>query len=227
VFIDPFGPKGVPFSAVSSILCSPCSEVLINFDADGIARIVHAQSEGGNEALLTEVFGDDQWKMFSVEDQTFSALCRSLLDLYKAKLAKISGVRYIFSFEMRSQKSALNYFLVFASQHYRGLEKMKEAMRTMDQTGDYQFADTRVNQPTLMRFDNPSVYRQDLFQSFSGKRATYNELRDFTLNNTAFINPKAMLRLLEFESRIIVKSSDPHRRRGTFNEAKIEYIEFL
>ena len=35
VFIDPFGATGAPFSAVSEILTSGCSEVLINVDADG------------------------------------------------------------------------------------------------------------------------------------------------------------------------------------------------
>ncbi|MBM4147201.1 MAG: three-Cys-motif partner protein TcmP, partial [Nitrospira sp.] len=62
VFIDPFGATGVPFSAVEDILKSSCSEVLLNFDADGIARIYAAAERAGSDTLLTEIFGDEGWK---------------------------------------------------------------------------------------------------------------------------------------------------------------------
>ena len=49
VFIDPFGATGAPFSVVREILKSGCSEVLINLDADGIARIYRAKDEAKHE----------------------------------------------------------------------------------------------------------------------------------------------------------------------------------
>ena len=39
VFVDPFGATGFPFRTMQEILSSPCSEVLINLDGDGIDRI--------------------------------------------------------------------------------------------------------------------------------------------------------------------------------------------
>lgn len=62
VFIDPFGATGVPFSAVSELLKSPCSEVLINLDADGIARIFKAGESADHEKNLNEIFAGDEWK---------------------------------------------------------------------------------------------------------------------------------------------------------------------
>ena len=52
VFIDPFGATGVPFSTVAQLLRSPCSEVLINLDADGIARIFQAGESADHETNL-------------------------------------------------------------------------------------------------------------------------------------------------------------------------------
>ena len=57
-----------------------------------------------------------------------SRLCAQLLALYKGRLHSVAGVRYVFSFEMRDRNNTLTYFLVFASQHPKGLEKLKEAM---------------------------------------------------------------------------------------------------
>ena len=105
---------------------------------------------------------------------------------------------------------------------------MKEAMRRIDQTGEYCFSDARVIQSSLFRFDEPHQYSLDLYNHFRGKKATYEELRDFALNESPFPNPKRLLRDLEVERELIeeVKSTDPRRRKGTFNEDKLIYVKF-
>lgn len=62
VFIDPFGATGVPFSVVSELLQSRCSEILINLDADGITRIFHAGEHAAHEQNLNRIFAGDEWK---------------------------------------------------------------------------------------------------------------------------------------------------------------------
>lgn len=153
---------------------------------------------------------------------------QKVLQLYKTKLRSIPNVRYVFAFEMRTTEYALNYYLVFASQYYLGLEKMKEAMRKIDQTGGYCFSDARVGQNLLFRFDDPHQHSLDLYDDFRGKKATYEELRDFALNESPFSNPKRLLRDLEVKRKLIeeVKSTDPRRRKGTFNEDKLIYVKF-
>lgn len=226
VFIDPFGATGVPFTIVADILKSPRSEVLINFDADGIARIYRAEDKANSSALLDEIFGTRDWEKGLAGITDFPALCRQVLKLYKENLRRLPNIQYDFAFEMRTRATTLNYYLVFASQHHLGLEKMKEAMKKVDQTGTYQFTDAHVNQYSLFRFNEPENYSPLLFARFCGKIIQYKELRDFALNETPFTNPKGMLKDLENKDLITVMSIDPKRRRGTFNEEKINSIIF-
>src|SRR5215213_2140217 len=228
VFIDPFGATGVPFSTVKQLLASPCSEVLLNLDADGIGRIFHAGERAAHEQNLNAIFDGDEWNRLLDTNDPSPVLHRKVLQLYKAKLRSIPKVKYVFAFEMRTSAYALNYYLVFASQHPLGLEKMKEAMRRIDQSGGYCFSDARVVQSSLFRFDDPQQHSLDLYNQFNRKRATYDELRDHALNESPFPNPKSMLRDLEVNRDLIaeVKSTDPRRRKGTFNEEKLIYVKF-
>jgi three-Cys-motif partner protein len=227
VFIDPFGATGVPFTTVIEILSSPCSEVLINLDADGIVRILQARDAADHEKLLNDIFGSDVWKKALTENLSFSELCYEVLNLYKGLLRGLPQVKYVFPFEMRTNANALNYFLVFAAQHPLGLEKMKEAMKRIDQSGSFCFSDADINQHRLFRFDDVSTYSNLLLEQFRGRTVSYKELRDFALNETPFINPKGMLKSLEQNNLIEVVSSDPKRRKGTFNEEKIKNIRFF
>ncbi|MEI6399287.1 MAG: hypothetical protein WCO71_11000, partial [Pseudomonadota bacterium] len=111
------------------------------------------------------------------------------------------------------------------SQHPRGLEKMKEAMKKIDQDGSYRFSDTSVGQTIMFRGDDSNLFSKAMKMHFAGRKVSFEELRDFALNETPFLNPKQMLKQLEADGFITVESSD-QRRKGTFNEAKIRSIEF-
>ena len=227
VFVDPFGATGVPFSVIKDILASPCSEVLINHDADGIGRIFKARSGEEHDRLLDCVFGDRSWGESLRTNCDFPVVCRQILELYKDQLRSIPGVKYVFPFEMRSKTDLVNYHLVFASQNPKGLEKMKEAMQTMDQSGGYSFSDGRVNQPLLFRFDRPEEFAVQLHHHFLGREASYKEMLEFALNETPFLNPKAMLKVLEKEELIVVQSLDLKRHRGHFKEATLISVRFV
>lgn len=231
VFIDPFGPTGVSFAAVREILGSPCSEVLVNFDADGIVRILQAGASAKRDERLTDIFGDESWRALLDRPGSFRELCLETVALYKMRLRALPNVPYIFSFEMltaRRRVGQVGYFLVFAGQHPVGLRKMKGAMRTMTQDGTYQFSNARVGQQPMFRYDRPQDYSLLLHTHFVGRGPiAYSDIDDFALNETPFENPKAMLRDLEEQRRISVVSNDPRRRKGTFNEAKVTSITFL
>jgi three-Cys-motif partner protein len=229
VFIDPFGATGVPFATVAELLSSPTSEVLINLDADGIARIFRAGNSAGSEKNLNEIFAGDEWRPVFRLNDAFEVLCRKILQLYKQKLLALNRVKYVFPFEMRTSSRILNYYLVFASQHPLGLERMKEAMRKIDQSGSYRFSDASVGQSSLFRFDKPEDYSLGLYERFRGRMVTYAQVAHFALNETPFTNPKQMLRDLECTRGLIdeVTSTDPKRRKGTFNEEKISFIKFI
>lgn len=227
VFIDPFGATGAPFTVVSRLLRSSLSEVLINLDADGILRVFRAGEVADCERILGEVFGDGSWKNELSSSLSDRDLCAHVLDLYKRRLRSLPGVRYVFAFEMRDQRDTHSCFLVFASQHARGLEKMKEAMKRLDQDGSYRFTDAHILQETLFRFDDTGEWSLRLHKEFFGKKVGWSELNAYALNESPFVNPKKMLQALEGNSRIQVASRDPKRRKGTFNEEKIDHIEFV
>ena len=224
VFIDPFGATGVPFENVAAVLGTPCSEVLINLDSDGIARNFMVAAGEARDKLLTTIFGDESWRQ-ALTTADFKTLCQQVLGLYKQKLRAIRGVEYVFSFEMRGRKDTLNYHLVFASQNPLGLEKMKEAMRRIDNSGSYTFSDGHVNQITMFRFDHPEDFAPKLHQQFIGHEVAYLPVATFALNETPFTNPIQMLRVLHERRQIEVTRYDP-KTKG-FSGEHVRTIKFL
>ena len=221
VFIDPFGSTQVPFGTVNGILCSPCSEVLINLDADGIGRIYTANNPNRDEQL-TSIFGDESWRS-ALTSPDFGVLCRQVLELYRRKLRAIPNVKYTFSYEMRGRHDTLNYHLVFASQNPLGLEKMKEAMKKIDQNGGYCFSDGAIGMPTLFRYDQPKDFSDKLHASFVGQTVAHAAVRDYTLNETPFVSPTQMLKLLDEQGLIEV-----NRIKGSgFSEEHVQTVRFL
>jgi len=225
VFIDPFGATGVPFSVVATILSSPTSEVLINLDADGISRVMRASENAANAATMDGIFGDNSWRSIRDRGLSFHDESRAALALYQSKLRALPDVNYTFPFEMRSQNGSLNYFLVFASQHYLGLEKMKEAMSRIDCSGAYCFSDAHSEESRLFSFDNPEDYVRQIFDAFRGQAVPYAAVRDYALNETPLTSPKKMLKQLEDEHQVDVRGADLGRSRGTFPDTQIARIE--
>jgi three-Cys-motif partner protein len=223
-FVDPFGATGVPWAEVTQILASRTSEVLLNFDADGMARILGASDRAANERNLSVAFGDESWR--SVPAGSLEESSRSLLHLYKAKLRDLPRVKYIFSFEMRRTTGLPAYHLIFASQVPLGLEKMKESMKSLDQAGLYQFIDSLHRQVPLFRADDdPEEWARLMAAQFVGSHQSYEAARDFSLNVGPYTNPKKMLRWLEANNMIEVDAA-AGRKRGTFNPESIRSIKF-
>lgn len=98
---------------------------------------------------------------------------------------------------MNSREGQLNYHLVFASQHPLGLEKMKEAMKAVDQTGSYSFSDDSLGQEMLFNFNSPSEWATKMRTALGGSWRPYSDFHDYALNETPFTNPKAMFKYLK------------------------------
>jgi len=229
-FVDLFGAKGVPLTLVQEILASPCSEMLFNLNAYAVARVLKAKEDANYEEVLDAIFGTqgDNWHEVLNAEGSMEEICRDVLALYKRKLADM-GMRYVFAFQMRKTDAALSYFLVFASKHRTGLVKMKEAMKQLDQNGGYEFVDasSRSGQQILFRFDNPEDFSRRFFDAYQGQKADYESLWDWALLDSPFVNPKEMLADLEKHGHIRVEAKlGFKRRRGSFPEEKIAFVEF-
>jgi len=227
VFADPFGGTGIPFETFATCMHGSSAELLINLDADGIARIFAAENNNGRDAQLTELFGCDQWQNELTAVNDFKQLSVQILDLYKKRLRTLPGVKYIWSFAMRGKDDALNYHLVFATKHPLGMEKMKEAMKAIDKTGSYSFSDAHVNQQVLFRADNEEVYAEAMFQALKGKTLSMEAAKDYALNETPFLNAKPLLCVLDAKQRIKVQAKPGTTlKAGTFPEDKVLCITF-
>ena len=176
-FIDPFGATGLPFNVIAEILSYKSCEVLLNLDSDGIGRLVSAQAFEKNQAHLDNLFGGGSWRTELDPRLPMQKLSAQVLALYKKRLKTVA--KYVFAFAMNSREGQLNYHLVFASQHPLGLEKMKEAMKSVDQSGDYSFSDDTVGQE-LLRFDfeAPAIWAERMQRELAGKWRPYDDFRD-------------------------------------------------
>jgi three-Cys-motif partner protein len=221
-FIDPFGATGLPFRVVAEILSHPSCEVLLNLDSDGIGRLITAQEFEKNQQNLDELFGDQSWQQLDPA-LPMAKLSSAVLSLYKKRLRSLHDVRYVFPFAMNTRQGQINYHLVFASQHPLGLEKMKEAMKAVDKTGSYSFSDDSVGQELLFKFDSPGECAAKMQTSLGGAWRPYSEYRDYALNETPFVNPKAMLEHLKLSGKVQVSWRGESARRG-FPEDKISSI---
>jgi len=150
-------------------------------------------------------------------------LSADVLGLYKRRLRSLSQVRYVFPFAMNTRQGQLNYHLVFASQHPLGLEKMKEAMKAVDQTGVYSFSDDSIGQGQLFDFSAPADWADKMQAALGGSWRPYAEFRDYALNETPFINPKGMLKHLKTLGKLQVHWIAAPAKTG-FPEEKIRSI---
>jgi len=227
VFADPFGVTQIPFKTFATCMQGSTAELLINLDADGIARVFLGETNNNRDEQLGDLFGDDSWRGHLNLASPPKQLTVQILDLYKRRLRALPGVKFIWSFAMRGKHDALNYYLVFATKHHLGIEKMKEAMKVIDQTGSYSFSDAHADQHTLFRDDDAAVYADELYRKFDGQTVTMEETRDFALNETPFLNAKPMLTFLEAKMKLQVETHEGQTRRvGSFPEEKVRSLRF-
>jgi three-Cys-motif partner protein len=239
VFLDPFGPTGLSFKTVTSILNSPKSEVLLHFDADGAARMIRALDKGFNRSSqesLTQVFGDESWRSVSTEhsgtNQSFEDTTRDLVGLYLRRLRSVAGFAYPFQMITPSgtHDSEVGYYLIFATNHPRGIAKMKAVMKTVGQDGRYRFSNFLSRQPLLF---NPAASKvsdaENLHQYFQGTtNVTWNQIMSYTLNDTGLISPKTMLKFLEDRGLINVRLTvvDVLRKPSTYPDRLHRQLRF-
>jgi len=222
-FVDPFGIKGIPFGKIAKLLQSRTSEVLINFCIKGITRNIR----NTYDHLFNDLFGDESWRDRIHSDMEPRQLVKESVRLYIDRLRNIPNVDYVFAFEMSASNSDLDYFLVFASQNAKGLRKMKEQMKKIDQTGSFQFRDAYSGQQVLFRYDHPEDWQPIICDKLRGQSLTWSQLDKFILNETPFWDfKKDILKPLEKAGKIEVVC-EGERRAFSYPEDRIRYITFV
>lgn len=170
-FIDPFGPTGVRFSNLIPILQrnSAITELIINFDTDGLYRIacaaisenINPKTAQTNADNVTSVIGSDSWLVqFKASKPTTEQGEEILLREYVSNLGK-----YGFNVADYAIREALNkkpkYHFIYCTRHNDGVFLMNDFIREEDDLIYGEYVE-----------DNLPMFQEEasLFQEISNRR---------------------------------------------------------
>ncbi len=134
-----------------------------------------------------------------------------------------ANAKYVFHFAMFNRSNQLLYWLLFCSNHLRGLEVMKSAMWKVDEKGEFRFSD-RDDPGQLSLLED--AYGQDwladeVAEKLAGKVLTVAQVKEFVLTETPCRLFKDALRKLECRKELRVTNAPQGRRPGTFPEESL------
>jgi three-Cys-motif partner protein len=223
-FIDPFGWTGAPFSAVREIMSHTNCEVLVTFMYEEINRFIGHPDQ---EANFDVYFGTRDWRN-GVALADPRARNNFFHDLYLRQLREAAGASYVRSFQMRNERDVTDFYLFYATNSLRGLQKMKEAMWRVDESGEFTFSDaTDLNQLVLLakepRFN---ILRRQILTHFEDRETTVEEVEKFVLAETAFREThykRYVLKPQEFADPPQLEVINPPRgrKRGTYGRKSL------
>ena len=212
-FIDPFGWTDVPMKLNSSILGIDHYEALIYVPLPFIARFV---DDPAVEDSLTLLYGDETWR--TARALSGEARIEALRSGFETAMLKHTD--YVRAFDIRPDGNR-GYTLFFGTRSLRGLEKMKDAMWSVDPAGGCLYSDTTdPNQEVLFR-PEPDFSQLELMlrQRFAGEVFSIEAAELFVLEGTPFAKSHLKRRTLkpaEAAGRLSAVDPAPGRQRGTY-----------
>ncbi|MGE5631586.1 MAG: three-Cys-motif partner protein TcmP [Caulobacteraceae bacterium] len=216
-FIDPFGYTGVPFETVKRILSIPRTEVFFNFMFREMNRFLSVKHQEKNFDTL---FGCSEWKEYI--DLSGTEREHALRNLYMRRLIEENCAKYVFPFRIcEDSKCSTLYYLIYATNHFKGLAIMKSIMFNQNEHYAYlgpkelQYQESR----SQLRLFDPNVesLKTYLMKFFpKGKRITYDNILEntFILTQSVEKHYREALKTLEKEGKIAVKRITSKTPRG-------------
>jgi len=220
-FIDPFGVTGIPFPLVERLLRRDRCEVFITFMTGTIQRFVTDLPAQVNELVGVP---DAAAQISAASDRVLAAR-----QLYAASLRR--RAKFVRFFEMRNDVGVPVYDLFFATNHHLGHRKMKEAMWSVDESGDYSFRDgVDPAQARLFRDAYQGLLGPEMLKRFAGHTVSSEKVIEFVWDETAYLekHDKGTLRTFETDGiggkKVAVaekKADGSKRKKGTFPDGTI------
>ena len=231
VFVDPFGYKGTPFETISDIMNIRDSgdEVFFNFMVDKIRRFVNDEEKANT---ITRAFGTDKWKYIRDIDNRQQQE-KELLQFYVSRLREDAGVKHVFPFQMKHpDKDVTVYYLIFATNHFKGLRVMKDVM--FDEGDDDLFAylgpdHYKYENEQMTLFDATNTnggddrktreFADHLHNQFEGMKMRYEDLIKYTYTSTDLVERhcRNALQYLERCDKVVSQKTGP---QGGYKEEK-------
>lgn len=189
--LDSWGNSPVPYRLLRRIADNRGSEVVITFKPQHFVRFV---AELGDHA--DDVFGGDRtWRRAGTIDS--SEKRQFILSCYRAAL-KNAGFDYLLDFELIDRRGD-SLYLVFATNHRRGVEKMKDSLWEVDKAYGIGFRDPRDEHlEALFEFEDPQLGPLTRLLKKRLERTCQERvvaLRDYALFDTVF-RPEHVIKAL-------------------------------
>lgn len=220
VFLDQFGYSAVPMVLIGRILKHPSCEVLSYLEWN---RMHPYLSDPNKTESLNRAFGGDEWR--GAIHLKGANREKYLLDAYVNALKSRAGAKFVWQFSMMGEKDTLLYRLFFCTNHPRGLEEMKRAMGSVDESGSFRFSD--ADDPTqliLLSAATQEWLARYLHKRFNGQSMLVEDLTMHVLTETPLVSFKKALEQLENQEKLSPVDPPGKRRRGHFpNGMKVRF----
>jgi len=224
IFIDPCG-YNLPFELIQKLMAYDKCEIFINFMYEFINRFIERD---GQEAVLTRLFGGDEWKKLRLGMMSPRQRKQSIHGLYQKQLEE-RAARYVRSFEIKGKRNSTKYFLFYGTNHKLGLEKMKTAMWKVDTGGGFTFSDATDPNQVVLFGDKPDYEKLKnlIVNKFGKKITTIEEIEDFVLCDTPFLPThfkRSILAPMEKSGELVVLKTS-RKKSGSFPKGTIIKFE--
>ena len=226
-FIDPFGFKGVPFDIIKRIMSFQTVEVFINFMTRDLARFLNLQNLENN---IDDLFGSVQWrsiiynKLFGYNKEV------ALRDLYINQLREEANVKYVWPFRVcLPEKRQTLYYLIHATNHIKGIKKMKEVMYNQGTEGMFAYLgpDDCSNLKHMQLFDPDYLeLKNHLVSKYANKIITFDQLIEQTIMDSPCLEKhhRQAIKELSIEGKVVVEPVSSKTKRGLKGNDIIKFL---
>lgn len=214
-FLDPYSFK-LSMTLLNRLLDNPSCELLITL----MYRYANMASYLLNQAKnLDELFGCETWRALpDMPDPAQRAL--AFIELFGAQLhaAHVTGL------QMRGEHNELKYFLLHATNHPRGREKIKEAIWKLAPDGSFTaYQNTNPAQLLLLQPEPElGILETNLWLQFAGQTVRYQQIKHWLLDELYL--PKHLHQVLrDYCKAKVITTSDCAPRFIAKNEPVVTF----
>lgn len=211
--IDPFGVSDTPMSVIHRILQNPRAEVYVSVMYEFINRFLKSKEFSPH---LDELFGSKEWvQVQSISDK---AQRKDLLyDLYKQKLKESKATNAV-HFELFKGNRHV-YSIFFATQSWKGADKMKAAIWNVVPSGDFVFRGGTNAQLDISSPDFTPLM-DAISEEFADRWVTPAQIAHFVGSDRTIYHSsqfkKNALKPLEQRGQLIIHPDDASKRTRRF-----------
>lgn len=227
LFIDPFGFESLCYDTVSEFASTPKFDFLLTFMVRDIKRFLDSTL---HEKAIKNVFGRSILEVRDEVGKLSPDRWEPVAEYYISILEDDVGVKYPLAYSLTEEGSSkILYYLIFGTNHYKGLEAMRGNMWNAGMKGRFTFDQIsrggKTKQTTLLGADDKAVaLEKELMDRFKGLVVTYQEIKEKMAEEKHIVSEykdehyRQAVKNLERENRAEISRKGKKRQRGVKDE---------